>query len=60
MNNMVSYQESLTTQHLEFMEEITEAIGRGENVDVIYLNFCKAFDKVPQRRLLIKLQGYFL
>ena len=40
------------------MEEITEAIDGGDSVDVIYLDFKKAFDKVPHQRLPIKLQGY--
>ena len=47
-----------TTQLLEFMEEVTEAIDRGEEIDVIYLDFTKAFDKVPHKRLFSKLKGY--
>ena len=49
---------SCTTQLLEFMEEITLSLGKGEDVDIIYLDFAKAFDKVPHRRLLKKLSGY--
>ena len=49
---------SCTTQFLEFMEEATQALDRGEDVDVIYLDFAKAFDKVPHKRLLRKLSGY--
>ena len=48
---------SCTTQLLEFMEEVTEAIDSGEEVDVIYLDFAKTFDKVPHKRLLSKLKG---
>ena len=44
---------SCVTQLLEFMEEITQAIDNGDEVDIIYLDFCKAFDKVPHRRLLL-------
>ena len=51
---------SCTTQLLEFMEEVTEAIDRGEEVDVIYLDFAKAFDKVPHKRLLSKLRDMAL
>ena len=36
----------------EYIEDLTEAIDNGEDVDVIYLDFCKAFDKVPHRRRL--------
>ena len=49
---------SCTTQLLEFMEEVTEAIDRGEEVDGIYLDFAKAFDKVPHKRLISRLKGY--
>ena len=49
---------SCTTQLLEFMEEITLSLDKGEDVDIIYLDFAKAFDKVPHRRLLKKLSGY--
>ena len=46
------------TQMLEFMEYITEAIDNGDDVDIIYLDFCKAFDKVPHKKLLHKLHNY--
>ena len=49
---------SCTTQLLEYMEDITQAIDNGDDVDVIYLDFCKAFDRVPHTRLLRKLHGY--
>ncbi len=49
---------SCTTQLLEFLEEISEAIDNGDDVDIIYLDFCKAFDKVPHQRLLLKLEHY--
>ena len=49
---------SCVTQLLEFLEDITQAIDNGEDVDVVYLDFCKAFDKVPHKRLLTKLHGY--
>lgn len=43
---------SCVTQLLEFMEDITAAIDQGKDVDVIYLDFAKAFDKVPHKRLI--------
>ena len=39
---------------LELMGELTESLDGGEDVDAIDLDFCKAFDKVPHRRLLEK------
>ena len=36
---------SCVTQILEFLEDITQANDNGEDVDVVYLDFCKAFDK---------------
>lgn len=49
---------SCVTQLLEYMEDLTEAVDSGCDVDVIYLDFCKAFDKVPHKRLLMKLYAY--
>ena len=49
---------SCVTQLLEFLEDITQAIDNGEDVDVVYLDFCKAFDKVPHKRLFKKMHGY--
>ena len=49
---------SCVTQLFEFMEDITEAIDQGHEVDVIYLDYSKAFDKVPHKRLLTKISGY--
>ena len=40
------------------MEEVTNYIDRGYPIDVIYLDFQKAFDKVPHKRLLIKLVAH--
>ena len=36
--------------------EITKWVDDGSPVDVIYLDFQKAFDKVPHQRLLLKLK----
>ena len=49
---------SCSTQLLELMEELTEALDSNEDVDIIYLDFAKAFDKVPHKRLLKKIWGY--
>ena len=45
---------SCITQLLEFMEDITESIDNGKDVDIVYLDFSKAFDKVAHRRLIKK------
>ena len=41
-----------------FLEEITKWIDEGSPVDIIYLDFQKAFDKVPHQRLLLKLKAH--
>ena len=38
-----------------FFEEITKWVDEGSPVDVIYLDFQKAFGKVPHQRLILKL-----
>jgi len=43
---------------LEFFEEVTRILDEGQPVDVIYLDFAKAFDKVPHVRLAKKLQSH--
>ena len=37
---------SCITQLLEYIEDLTEAIDNGEDVDVTCIDFCKGFDKV--------------
>ena len=49
---------SCLTNLLEFFEEITKLLDSGQPVDVIYLDFAKAFDKVPHERLLRKVQSH--
>ena len=49
---------SCTSQLLEVMEDWSGAIEDGEPVDVAYLDFAKAFDSVPHKRLLGKLHAY--
>ena len=41
-----------------FLEEITKWIDEGSQVDIIYLDFEKASDKVSHQRLLLKLKPH--
>ena len=45
---------SCTTNLLEFMEKVTEEVDNGKCMDIVYLDFVKAFDKVPTAGLLKK------
>ena len=49
---------SCLTNVLCFFEEITKWVDEGSPVDVIYLDFQKAFDKVPHQRLILKLKSH--
>lgn len=51
---------SCLTNLLDFLEYVTELLDRGQKVAVVYLDFCKAFDKVPHQRLLVSLQCHGL
>ena len=45
-------------QLLSVLDYWTEKLEKGGQVDVIYTDFEKAFDKVPHKRLLSKLHSY--
>ena len=49
---------SCMTQLLVTLELWTELLDSGASIDVIYLDFKKAFDTVPHQRLLRKLKAY--
>jgi hypothetical protein len=49
---------SCTTQLLDTLEHWTKMLDEGLAIDVVYLDFAKAFDSVPHRRLLAKLDSY--
>ena len=64
-NNLVSpsqhrfmRRKSCTTNLLEFLERVTSEVDQGHDMDVVYLDFSKAFDKVPHKRLLAKLKAH--
>ena len=49
---------STVTQLLKYLDKCIEKIIAGNVVDCIYLDFAKAFDTVPHKRLLNKLKAY--
>ena len=49
---------SCMTNLLVTLEDITKNLEEGLGVDVIYLDYSKAFDTVPHRRLISKLRAY--
>ena len=40
------------------MEEVTSTLDSRKSVDIIYLDFVNAFDKVPYQRFLKKLNSH--
>ena len=49
---------SCQTNLLLYLELLTSCIDKGLDIDVLYLDFAKAFDKVPHKRLLKKVQAH--
>ena len=49
---------SVSTNLLQNLESWTKALDEGYPVDVVYLDFEKAFDTVPIQRMLLKLDHY--
>ena len=49
---------STILQLLTFLDKCVYAISRGNVMDIVYLDFQKAFDTVPHKGLMVKLQAY--
>ena len=49
---------SCETQLLGAVNDFTKALNSGEQIDALFLDFSKAFDKVPHERLCHKLSHY--
>ena len=47
---------SCLTNLLEFLDFVSEQFDIGNQVDAAYLDFSKAFDKVPHARLILQLE----
>ena len=48
---------SCSTDLLEFYEAVSDWVDEGKEVDIVYLDFKKAFDKVPHLRLSAKVRA---
>ena len=48
---------SCLTNLLEYLEDLTKLIDEGNCLDIVYLDFAKAFDKVPHQRLIAKINA---
>ena len=46
------------TNLLETVDIVTSELASGRTVDIVYLDFVKAFDTVPHKRLLVNLEAY--
>ena len=49
---------STTLQLLQVLDLWTQILDEGGNIDVLYCDFMKAFDKVPHKRLVHKVSKY--
>ena len=49
---------SCTTNLLEFTEKVMNCLDESTPVDIIYLDFAKAFDKVSRKKLMKKVKNF--
>ena len=49
---------SCITQLMESIHDWVDSLEKKQPVDVVYLDYKKAFDSVPHERLLVKLHAY--
>ena len=65
INDLISYKQfgfvagrSTTLQLLKVIDDWVDVLDEGGEIHCIYMDFMKAFDKVPHKRLITKLQAY--
>ena len=49
---------SCASNLLSFLDKIMAAVDSGEAADIVFLDFAKAFDKVPVKGLLWKVRAH--
>ena len=49
---------SIVTKLLEFLHHTGHALGLGQQIDIVYLDFAKTFDSVSHPNFLFKLHHY--
>ena len=49
---------SCQTQLIDFIDEIERTVNARQQIDLLLIDFSKAFDTVPHRRLLNNVQFY--
>ena len=47
-----------TTNLLAFLDRVTNHVDNGDGIDVVFLDFAKAFNKFPHGRLIEKLKAH--
>ncbi len=57
MHNTVLYTRDRLSDLLSFLDGVTGMLEEGEDMDVCYMGFKKAFDLVNHRMLLVKLRA---
>ena len=57
-NQLFQRRNSCETQLIHTVDDIATDLDNGEEINALFLNFSKAFDKVPHKRQQLKLSQY--